>query len=119
MMAPVLPFSAAGWGLWTARLLSAVWAGFWAVFMLGSAIADGQPPVGLLRYAWPAAVFCAVTVWAWRRERPGGVALIAAAAGAVFLFELPYRPAAVWLAMAAPPLAAGVLFLGMPRRRRA
>jgi uncharacterized membrane protein len=119
MRAAILPHSTEGWGLWAARVLSAVWAGFWVVFMLGSAIADGQPPVGLLRYAWPGVVFCAITVWAWRRERTGGAALVAAAAGAVFLFDLPHRAFTVWLAMIAPPLAAGVLLLATARPRSA
>jgi len=85
--------------------------------MVGSAIADASPPLGILRYATPAIVFCAAAALAWRRERAGGVALLVAAAGSIPLFDLPHRPFAVWIAMAAPPLFAGLLFLMAGPRR--
>lgn len=107
----VLPHHPVDWVRFTARTVSAVWAGFWMFFSVGSTIAESQPPLGFIRYVTPAALFCAIVAWAWRHERSGGIALMAAAAGAFWLFDLQRRPYTVWLAMAVPPLLAGALFL--------
>lgn len=114
------------WTVRLARVLAALWAGFWIWFGLASGIGEGLAPLGVLIHtAIPGLLFGLLAALAWRRERAGAIALLAAGACVAVLYPLRMRGwrsfyGFILLTMALPPLAAGALLAwhGCRGRRR-
>ena len=104
--------------LYSARTLTALWALLWAAFGLLSGLGEGMGVGGVVMHTvFPGLIFVLLFLLAWSWEVTGGIvlALIGMLIAAVYPFifrHLPVKTIAVAdLAMAAPPLLAGILFL--------
>ena len=98
----------------SARILTAVWALFWVGVGLLFAVGEGfsQGVVGMLMAGWhavPGLLFALLVFIAWRWEAPGAVLLLLVSLGIPIFFRGLKPP--IILAMTAPPLLGGVLFL--------
>jgi hypothetical protein len=103
---------------YSARTLTALCALFWIWFGVASGIAEGLSPAGVVFHTAPGVFLAAMLAVAWRWEGLGGTLLIASGLliallyGAMAIGRLPLGTVVfVLLTMAAPPLAAGALFL--------
>ena len=112
---------------YVARFVGVVWAGWWTLFGVMCGIGEGMGSIGTLMHAAvPGLVFAASLVVAWKWELVGGIIL--AAEGGIVAVGYPVMvrgrfPAStvitMLLTMAAPPLAAGILFVICGRRSKA
>ena len=110
---------------WCARIIVLCWALFWTWFGLASGLGEGLDPLGVIVHtAVPGGLFLVVLAVAWRWEGAGGVLLLVLAAAISVTYPMLFRarPLGVVLGavsmLAAPPLAAGVLFLLHRRHRK-
>ena len=112
------------WMRWAARILALLWAGFWVWFGLASGIAEGIGVIGtIIHTAMPGLILLASALFAWSKERIGGILLIVEGliiAIAYPLMTMGHFPILtiiyVLLTMSLPPIVAGILFLISHRR---
>lgn len=111
--------------LWTARILTLIWAAFWTWFGLASGIGESHSVSGvLLHVAAPGLVFLAFCLLAWRWRHVGGILLVATATVVAIVYpaimgrHFPTSTVLFVLAtMALPPLVAGLMFLKAGQRQ--
>lgn len=102
----------------TAYTLALAWALFWVWFGLTSGISEGIGPSGVLVHAlMPGVIFLALALSAFYSEGIGGMLLLSTGALFAVLYPLVFPSASLSvkvfceLALAAPPVIAGVLLL--------
>jgi hypothetical protein len=94
-----------------ACILSLLWAGWWMVFGLATAIGTGYDAVGILLYGVvPGLIFLSLSLIAMRWPLAGGLTLLLVGVG---LFVMHPIAASIEgaLALAFPPVLAGILHL--------
>ena len=108
---------------YVARGLGVAWAGWWTLFGVLCGIGEGGLVGTLIHAAVPGLVFAASVAVAWKWGLVGGIIL--AAEGVIVAVGYPVMVRgrfpvstviAVLLMMAAPPLAAGIMFVVCGRR---
>jgi hypothetical protein len=109
-----------------ARVVSLCWAAFWVFFGVASGLGEGLTLAGtLVHAAAPGLIFLGSALLAWWSEPVGGVGLVLE--GLLVFITYPAMATGrlsaqtislVVLAMGAPPLVAGLLFLSSWRSSR-
>lgn len=106
------------------KVLALLWAGWWTFFAVAVVLSEGGNPVNILRFGWWLTLIpLGVALIALRWETLGGILLVIAGVAAAVLYPL-LNTASIgtiifmFLAMAAPPLAAGILLLVGSRKAR-
>ena len=101
-----------------ARVLAVIWGSFWALFGLLSGLGESTEPLGVLFHMTvPGFVFLATVIVAWSHEKTGGMVLMVEGLLVGVAYPLMFSAMAtstivfVLLAMALPPVVAGVLFM--------
>ncbi len=115
------------WMRLSARLIVVLWAGFWILFAVGSAIVgDGgkadipasESHKGILAVAGIVIFGVAAIYLAWRRPRVAGISEILIGIAAMGAFLSVSGPNDVMLMIGLPPILSGILFLlSQPRRQ--
>ena len=100
------------------RALTLLWVLFWALFGLLSGLGEGMDVVGtVVHVTVPGLIFLATALLAWRYEKLGGAVLLAEGCIVAIGYPIAFQAMSVstfifvLLAMALPPLIAGLLFL--------
>ncbi|OPZ61900.1 MAG: hypothetical protein BWY85_02263 [Firmicutes bacterium ADurb.Bin506] len=103
-----------------AFIIAALWAGFWVWFGIASGIGEGLNVLGVIMHTVPGIAFAAAALSARKWHVPGGIALIAVAVAALWIFRyIPERlltPAG--LVIGVPPVVSGVMFIASDLRQR-
>jgi hypothetical protein len=114
------------WMRFSARLIAVLWAGFWILFAVGSALGDGgkadipasESLKGILAVAVIVLLGVGAIYFAWRRPRVAGIAEILIGIAAMGAFLSVSGPESVMLIIGLPPLLSGIIFLlSQPRRQ--
>jgi hypothetical protein len=107
------------WIRYSARLLVVLWAAYWILFAVGSAIFDGgkgdvpasESLKGILAVAVIVLFGVAAVYLAWRRPRVAGISEILIGIAAMGVFLSVANPNGVMLIIGLPPILSGILFL--------
>jgi hypothetical protein len=114
------------WMRLSARLIVVLWAGFWILFAVGSAIGDGgqtdipasESLKGILAVTVIVLFGVGAIYLAWRRPRVAGISEILIGIAAMGTFLSISGPESVMLIIGLPPILSGVIFLlSQPRRQ--
>lgn len=104
------------------KVLALLWAGWWTFFAVAVVTSEGGNPVNILRFGWFLTILpLGMALIALRWDKPGGILLVIAGVAAAVLYPLLATASLgtivfMFLAMAAPPLAAGIMLLLGSRR---
>jgi NADH:ubiquinone oxidoreductase subunit 2 (subunit N) len=115
------------WMRLSARLIVILWAGFWILFAVGSAIVGGgkadipasESHKGILAISVIVLFNVAAVYFAWRRPRVAGSAEILIGIAAMGVFLSVSGPNDVMLIIGLPPILSGILFLMSQPRHQA
>lgn len=106
------------------KVLALLWAGWWTFFAVAVVISEGGNPWNVLRFGWWLTLIpLGIALIALRWEKVGGILLVIAGVAAAVLYPVLATASIgtivfMFLAMAAPPLAAGILLLVGSRKAR-
>lgn len=106
------------------KVLALLWAGWWTFFAVAVVMSERGNPLNAIRFGWWLTLLpVALAVIATLREKLGGILLVIAGVAAAVLYPVLATASIgtivfMFLAMAAPPLAAGIMLLLGSRKVR-